>query len=202
MEDFDIERLTPEQQQEIIADVEQMYGRLQDLGPQFPPIIDNMNDIAREYHASEDPDQRNRLEGLFAEQKTDLDVKLDELDKIRQKKNTILKILTAGAAATGIGGILTGIFEAIANALGSDTAKDLIPKSTDPKDIAESGIGRIVKKKLEDLAAYFHNMYLNSTGTVQAFWHMMENAVGFLEDHLLLIIAAALAALAIELNKK
>ena len=116
---IEMERLSPEQRQEIGTDLEQMYGRLQDLGPQFAPIIDEMNDIAREYNASEDPGQRDRLEMLFADKKTELDAKLDKLDKLREKKNTILKLLGVGIATAGIGGLLAGIFKAISNALGS-----------------------------------------------------------------------------------
>ncbi len=122
----------------------------------------------------------------------------DEVAKMRKQRNIILGI----AGVTSVGGILATIFEAVANALGSDTVKELIPKSTDPKDIVESGLGKIIKKKLQELATYFHDRYLNSTGAVQAFWRMMENAVSFLEDHLWLVIAATLATLLYKLNKK
>lgn len=121
----------------------------------------------------------------------------DEISKMRKQRNIVLGI----TAALAVGGILTAIFEAVANALGSDAAKELIPKSTDPKDIAESGIGKLVKQKLEHLAAYFHDQYLNSSGASKAFWHMMENAVKFIEEHLWLLIASALAVLAYELSK-
>jgi hypothetical protein len=202
-EEIEMGTLEPEQREKTVQDLEQMYGKLQGLGPQFAPIIDEMNEIAREYNESEDAEQRGQQETRFANKKAELDSKLDELDSLRKKKNTILKVVGGGLVATGIGigGVLAGIFEAVANALGSDTAKNLIPKSTDPKDIAESGIGKIILKKLDDLWNYFHDQYLNSVGTMKDFWHMMENAVDFLRDHLWLIIAGALALIAYEINK-
>ena len=48
---------------------------------------------------------------------------------MRKKRNTILKLFGVGTAA--VDGILTATFEAVANALGSDTAKYLLPKSTE-----------------------------------------------------------------------
>ena len=122
----------------------------------------------------------------------------ENTEKMRKQRNIALGIV----GAAGAGGILAGIFEAVANALGSDTAKKLIPKSTDPKDIADSGIGKMIKKKLDDLAKWFKDKYLNSSGTTKAFWHMMENTVGFLKDHLWIILAAALAIVAYEYNKR
>ena len=199
---LEMEDLTPQQITETGEELEMMRGRLQELGPQFGPLIDDLNVIAREYHDEEDDEKRNQLDKAFADKKAELDTKLDELDKIRERKNAILKLVGISVATTGVAGALTGIFEAIANALGSDTAKDLLPKSTDPKDIAESGIGKMIKKKLEDLAAYFRDRYLNSSGTAKAFWHMMKNTVEYLQDHLWLIIATAIAILVYEINKK
>ena len=201
-EKIEMERFPPEQRQGIGLELEQTRGRLQDLGPEFAPIIDEMNGIGREYNGSDDTTRRQELEQSFAEKKAELDAKLDELDKLRQKKNAILKLVLGAAVVTGIAGLLTAIFEAVANALGSDTAKNLVPKSTDPKNIIDSGIGQIIKKKLEELAAYFHERYVNSTGVSKAFWSMMEKSVQFMEDHLWIIIAVALAAAAYKVSKK
>lgn len=122
----------------------------------------------------------------------------DNTEKMRKQRNIALGI----AGAAGVGGLLAGIFEAVANALGSDTAKQLIPKSTDPKDIAESGIGKMIKKKLDDLVNWFKDKYNNSSGTTKAFWHMMENSVEFLKDHLWIILATVIAIVAYEIQKK
>ena len=140
-------------------------------------------------------DERDAQTQLVNDLKGDL---ADNTAKMRKQRNIALGV-GGGLAA---GGILTGIFEAVANALGSDAAKDLLPKSTDPKDIAESGIGKMILKKLSDLAEYFHEQFLNSTGTIKAFWHMMENSVAFMRDHLWILIASVLALTAYEINKK
>ena len=161
-----------------------------------------MNELAKNISDSEDVEQKERLKTEYAEKKAQLDTRLDELDKIRQKRNAILKLVGVGVGTAGVAGILTGIFEAVANAIGSDTAKDLLPKSTDPKDIAASGIGKMIKKKLSELASYFHHKFLTSTGTVKAFWHMMENSVKYIQDNIWIIIAAALAIAAYEVQKK
>ena len=183
--DIELNTLSPEQHQQIAAGLEQMYGRLQDLGPQFAPIIDEMNDIAKKYISNEDLDEKTLLETEFKTKKVELDAKLNELDEMRPKKKIILKLLSAGVATTAIGGIIiTGIFETVANALGSDTTKDRLPKLTDPKDIIESGLGQLITDKLKKLATYFHDMYLNSSRAFKALWHMIQNAVQFLQNNI------------------
>ena len=77
----------------------------------------------------------------------------------------------------------------------------MIPKSTDPKDVAESGTGKMIKKKLDDLAKWFKGKYNNSSGTMKAFWHVMENTVEFLKDHLWIMLATVIAIVAFEFNK-
>ena len=149
------------------------------------------NELAKLQQLKDELDAQN---GLISDLKGDLS---DNTAKMQKQRNLILDI-GGGLAA---GRILMAIFEVIANALGSNAVKGLIPKSTDPKDIIESGIGKIIRKNLEDLAAYFNDRYLNTSGAVQAFWHMMENAVDGLESNLWIIIAAALTLLAYEINK-
>ena len=95
-----------------------MYGRLQDLGPQFALIIKNMNELAKNYHEATTDEKRGEIEARFIEEKAQLDEKLNELDTIRERKNTVLHI---GVGTAGIGDILTGVFEA--KAMGSDTAR-------------------------------------------------------------------------------
>lgn len=197
-EDVEMLDLSTDQRNEL----EQMYGRLRELNPELGTLIDDMNTLATEIREETDTDKKAQLTTDYDEKKTTLDAKLDELDKIKNNKNVILKLLGVGAATTGIAGLLTGIFEAVANALGSEEAKDLLPKSSDPKDIAASGLGKAVIKRLTGLAAYFHDKYVNSSGTLKAFWRMMENAVEFIQDHLWILIASILALATFEINKR
>lgn len=205
-----MDTLSPEQRQETGEELEDMYGRLRKLGPEMGENIDDMIDKTRRVKALEgkstltdgEAEQLEDLKQTLAGDQATLDLKLDEIEQISEKKKNILKLLGVGVGTTAVGGIIAGIFEAVANALGSDTVKDLIPKSSDPKDIAASGIGKLIIKKLEDLAAYFHEQFLNSTGMVKAFWHMMENAVKFMQDHMWILIATVLALVAVEINKK
>jgi hypothetical protein len=150
-------------------------------------------------------DDQQKLDGLNDELRGQIEVMRDLKGQLAENTAKMRKQRNLALGITGAllgGGILTGIFELVANALGSDTAKDLLPKSTDPKDIAASGIGKAITKKLSGLATYFHDMFLKSDGTMKAFWHMMENAVEYLQDNLWIILAATLALVAYEINKK
>ena len=194
--------LTAEDRDSTTSELEQMHGRLQDLGPESGALLDEIN--AMDIKISKSPENVDSVKRTRSQKVDQLHVKtkLEEFDKIRERKNIIIKLVVTWVGTAAAGGILTGIFEAIAKALGSDTAKDFLPKSSDPKDIADSGIGKAITEKLSGLAGYFREKYLNSVGTPKAFWHMLEKAVEYMKDNLWLIVAGALAITAYELNKK
>lgn len=127
----------------------------------------------------------------------------ENIAKMRRQRNIALGI-GVGVVGLGsiLGGILSSVFDTVTKVIGSDAVKDLIPKSTDPKDIANSGIGKIITKKLSDLADLFADKMKNSVGAWKSFWHMMEAAVKYMQAHLWLIVGMVLAMIAIEWNKK
>jgi hypothetical protein len=122
------------------------------------------------------------------------------LEKISENKKKLIALVSGGAAT----GILGGIFGAIAEAFKNDpNVKKLIPKSADPKDIINSGIGEIVKSKLEDLKKYFNSKLTDATNpTAKKFWEMMRNITGFIEEHIWWFIALLMGLITYELTAK
>ena len=206
MTEFDAEhphRLPEREIEAIDKRFQTIEGQLQIATSKVGEITTQIVDLENKQDKSADEQQKlndfnDELQGqieIVASLKGQL---AENTEKMRKQRNIALGITGAAVA----GGVFAGIFELVANALGSDAAKDLLPKSADPKDIAASGIGKAVTNKLAGLAGYFHDKYIASTGTMKSFWHMMENAVKFMQQHLWIIIAAALAIVAFEVNKK